>query len=165
MKRLFNFYLELGSLKQFLLFIFFIILNILLTKLFIFIGIEINDSNIYKILRPALGLLAITSLLLTFKKTPRVTKTGEIKEGAPKGMYALLATIMLPGGLFMVYFCVKAFYRMSQSDHDFSKVVYGVSGEKAHIILLTLLLIGSIGMFVSAINLVIAIIKNKKIKD
>ena len=165
MKKIFNSYLELGSLKQFLLFIFFIILNILLTKLFIFIGIEINDSNIYKILHPTLGLLAITSLLLTFKKTPRAIKKGKEIEGAPKLMYALVALIMLPTGSLMIYFCISSFYKMSQSDWDFSRTVYGVSGETAHTTLLLLLLIGSIGTFVSAINLVIAIIKNKKIKD
>tara|TARA_B110000483_G_scaffold32698_1_gene39804 strand:+ start:532 stop:1029 length:498 start_codon:yes stop_codon:yes gene_type:complete len=165
MKKIFNSYLELGALNQFLLFISFIILNILLTKLFIFIGIEINDSNIYKILRPAIGLLTITSLLLIFKKTPRAIKKGKEIEGAPKLMYALVALIMLPTGSLMIYFCVSSFYKMSQSDWDFSRTVYGVSGETAHTILLLLLLIGSISMVVAAINHVIAIIKNKKIKD
>ena len=165
MKRLFNSYLELGSLKQFLLFIFFIILNILLTKLFIFIGIEINDSNIYKILRPTIGLLTITSLLLIFKKTPQVTKKGKKIEGAPKLMYALLALILLPGGSLMIYFCLSSFYKMSQSNWDFSRTVYGVSGEAGHTILILMLLIGSISMAVTAIKHVIAIIKNKKIKD
>ena len=98
------------------------------------------------------------------KKQLDVGKGKEI-EGAPKGMYALLALIMLPGGSLMIYFCVSSFYKMSQSDYDFSRTVYGVSGETAHTILLLLLLIGSISMVVAAINHVIAIIKNKKIKD
>ena len=65
----------------------------------------------------------------------------------------------------MGYLCISSFYEMSQSDYDFSRVVYGLSGEAAHTILLTLLLIGSIGLFISGLKLVNAIIKNKKIKD
>ena len=165
MKKLVNSYLELGSLNQFFLFIFFIILNILLTKLFIFVGIDINNSNIYKILRPVIGLLTLTSLLLIFKKNPKNNKKGKKIEGAPKGLYALLALIMLPVSFLMGYLCISSFYEMSQSDYDFSRVVYGLSGEAAHTILLTLLLIGSIGLFISGLKLVNAIIKNKKIKD
>ena len=100
MKKLFNSYLELGSLNQFFLFIFFIILNILLTKLFIFVGIDINNSNIYKILRPVIGLLTLTSLLLIFKKNPKNNKKGKKIEGAPKGLYALLALIMFASQFF-----------------------------------------------------------------
>ena len=165
MKKLLNSYLELGSLNQFFLFIFFIILNFLMIKFFEFVGIDTNDSTIYRGLRFIIGLLTITSLLLIFKKTSKKNKAGKKIEGAPKGLYALLALIMLPGGSLMFILCVSSFYKISRSDYDFSRVVYGFSGETAHTILLLLLLIGSIGTFISGIKLVNAIIKNKKIKD
>ena len=92
-------------------------------------------------------------------------KKGKKIEGAPKLMYALLALILLPGGSLMIYFCLSSFYKMSQSNWDFSRTVYGVSGEAGHTILILMLLIGSISMAVTAIKHVIAIIKNKKIKD
>ena len=165
MKKIFNSYLELGSLNQFLLFISFIILNVLLTKLFLFLGIDTTESYIYSILRPVIGLLTILSFLLIFKKTPKITKSGQKIDGAPRGLYALCAIIMMPAGLLFSSNALYSFYKMSQSDYDFSRVVYGVSGETAHIIILSLLLIGSIGGFIYSIKLVIAIIKNKKIKE
>jgi len=165
MKKIFNSYLELGSLNQFLLFISFIILNVLLTKLFLFLEIDTTESYIYSILRPVIGLLTILSFLLIFKKTPKITKSGKKIDGAPRGLYALLAIIMMPAGFLFALISLHSFYKMSQSDYDFSRVVYGVSGEAAHIIILALLLIGSTGIFISSIKLVVAIVKNKKIKD
>lgn len=164
-KKLFNWYLELKSLNQFLLFIFFVVLNILLTKVYGILEIDIRGSYIYIILKPILGFLAVVSFLLIFK-TPKITKSGKKKEGAPKTVYAILSTIMITTGVLFAYLTISALYDMSQSNYDFSIVVYGVvSGKAGHYSLVILLLFGSISAIISGIKMVIAIIKNEKIKD